>query len=257
MQLNYKKIGESGKPLVILHGVFGFLDNWLTIGKTISEQGFIVYLVDQRHHGRSPHEGSLDFPTLAADLKEFLEQQDLQSPILLGHSMGGKTVMEYAVTNPDTFEKMVVVDIAPKQYPIHHTRLLQGLNALPVEEIENRQQADDFLSTYEPILAVRQFLLKNLYRKEDGGFDWRFNLPVLTTDMVNVGAEIISSRPVETPTLFIRGAKSDYILDSDWEDILKIFPNASLETIEGAGHWVQAEQPKIFVERLMHYLTSV
>ena len=256
MQLNYKKIGETGKPLVILHGVFGFLDNWLTIGKTISEQGFVVYLVDQRHHGRSPHEGSLDFPTLAADLKEFLSQQNLDNPILLGHSMGGKTVMEYAVNNPDTFEKLVVVDIAPKQYPIHHTKLLKGLNALPVEEIETRQQADDFLSTYEPILAVRQFLLKNLYRKEEGGFDWRFNLPVLTSDMGKVGAEITASKPVETSTLFIRGAKSDYILDEDWDNILKIFPNAQLNTIENAGHWVQAEQPKVFVEHLLNYLNS-
>jgi len=256
MQLNYKKIGETGKPLVILHGVFGFLDNWLTIGKTISEQGFIVYLVDQRHHGRSPHDGSLDFPTLAADLKEFLSQQNLNNPILLGHSMGGKTVMEYAVNNPDTLEKLVVVDIAPKQYPIHHTKLLKGLNALPVEEIETRQQADDFLSTYEPILAVRQFLLKNLYRKEEGGFDWRFNLPVLTSDMGKVGAEITASKPVETSTLFIRGAKSDYILDEDWDNILKIFPNAQLNTIENAGHWVQAEQPKVFVEHLLNYLNS-
>ncbi|MCF2443126.1 alpha/beta fold hydrolase [Dyadobacter sp. CY345] len=256
MELNYKKIGDTGKTLIILHGVFGFLDNWLTIGKTISEQGFIVYLVDQRHHGRSPQEGSLDFPTLATDLKEFISQQKLDNPILMGHSMGGKTVMEYAVNNPETFEKLVVVDIAPKQYPIHHTKILEGLNAIPVEEIETRQQADDFLSTYEPILAVRQFLLKNLYRKDEGGFDWRFNLPVLTTDMANVGAEIISSTPVETPALFIRGAKSNYILDEDWEDILKIFPNAQLETIENAGHWVQAEQPKIFVEHLLNFLNN-
>ncbi|WP_254562572.1 alpha/beta fold hydrolase [Dyadobacter diqingensis] len=256
MQLNYKKIGETGKPLVILHGVFGFLDNWLTIGKTISEQGFIVYLVDQRHHGRSPHEGTLDFPTLAADLKEFLDQQNLESPILIGHSMGGKTVMEYAVHYPDTFEKLVVVDIGPKQYPIHHTRILKGLNALPVEEIENRQQADDFLSTYEPILSVRQFLLKNLYRKEEGGFDWRFNLTVLTRDMAKVGAPIEATKLVETSTLFIRGEKSDYILDEDWDGILKIFPNAELETIANAGHWVQAEQPKAFVEHLLAYLNA-
>ncbi|MCF0057284.1 alpha/beta fold hydrolase [Dyadobacter sp. CY356] len=256
MQLNFKKIGETGPALIILHGVFGFLDNWLTIGKTISDQGFIVYLVDQRHHGRSPHEGSLDFPTLAEDLKEFLEQQNLVSPILLGHSMGGKTVMEYAVRYPDTFEKLVVVDIGPKQYPMHHTKILQGLNALPVEDIENRQQADDFLSQYEPILAVRQFLLKNLYRKEDGGFDWRFNLPVLTTDMAKVGAPITTEKPVETSTLFMRGEKSNYILDEDWNDILKIFPNAKLETIADAGHWVQAEQPKVFVGHLLAFLKS-
>jgi esterase len=256
MQLNFKKIGETGKPLIILHGVFGFLDNWLTIGKHISEQGYVVYLVDQRHHGRSPHEGSLDFSTLAADLKEFLEQQNLTSAILLGHSMGGKTVMEYAVRYPETFEKLVIVDIGPKQYPVHHREILKGLNALPLVTLENRQQADDFLSTYEPILAVRQFLLKNLYRKEDGTFDWRFNLPVLTRDMAKVGAPIQATQPVETATLFIRGEKSNYILDEDWADILKIFPNAKLDTIADAGHWVQAEQPKAFLEHLLTFLKS-
>jgi esterase len=254
MQLNFKKIGDTGKPLIILHGVFGFLDNWLTIGKTISEQGYIVYLVDQRHHGRSPHDGALDFLTLAEDLKEFLEQQNLVSPILIGHSMGGKTVMEYAVRYPETLGKLVIVDIGPKQYPVHHTEILKGLNAIPVGEIENRQQADDFLSTYEPILAVRQFLLKNLYRKDDGTFDWRFNLPVLTRDMAKVGAPVTADMPVEATTLFIRGEKSNYILDEDWADILKIFPNAKLETIANAGHWVQAEQPKAFAEHLLAFL---
>lgn len=254
MHLNFKKIGETGKPLIILHGVFGFLDNWLTIGKAISEHGFQVYLVDQRHHGRSPQEGPLDYPTFARDLKEFLEQQKLFSPILLGHSMGGKTVMEYAVTFPGTYEKLVVADIGPKSYPIHHAKILKGLNAMDIEAIETRQQADDILSEYEPILAVRQFLLKNLYRKDEGGFGWRFNLPLLTTDMSNVGAAIVTETPVETPVMFMRGDKSDYIKDEDWAGILEIFPNAVLDTIENSGHWIQAEQPKAFLQSLLHFL---
>jgi len=254
MQLNFKKIGETGKSLIILHGVFGFLDNWLTIGKTISEHGYQVYLVDQRHHGRSPQEGDLGYPTFASDLKEFLEQQNINNPILLGHSMGGKTVMEYAVTFPGTYEKLVIADIGPKAYPIHHTRILKGLNAMNVSEIETRQQADDILAEYEPLLPVRQFLLKNLYRKEEGGFDWRFNLPLLTTDMANVGTEVVSAKPVETPVLFMRGDKSDYIKDEDWPGILEIFPNAVLDTIENSGHWIQAEQPKAFVKSLLHFL---
>jgi len=254
MHLNFKKIGETGKPLIILHGVFGFLDNWLTIGKAISEHGFQVYLVDQRHHGRSPQEGPLDYPTFARDLKEFLEQQKLSNPILLGHSMGGKTVMEYAVTFPGTYEKLVVADIGPKSYPIHHAKILKGLNAMDIEAIETRQQADDILSEYEPILAVRQFLLKNLYRKDEGGFGWRFNLPLLTTDMSNVGAAIVTETPVETPVMFMRGDKSDYIKDEDWAGILEIFPNAVLDTIENSGHWIQAEQPKAFLQSLLHFL---
>ncbi|WP_353721426.1 alpha/beta fold hydrolase [Dyadobacter sp. 676] len=257
MQLNFKQIGDTGKPLLILHGVFGFLDNWLTIGKAISEHGYRVYLVDQRNHGRSPHEAPLNFPTMAADLREFLNQQNIGSPILLGHSMGGKTVMEYAVTYPGSFDALVIVDIGPKAYPIHHTKILKGLNAIPIGQIENRNQADEILSEYEPLPGVRQFLLKNLYRKEEGGFAWRFNLPLLTTDMANVGAQVKSNTPVGTPALFMRGANSNYILDEDWEDIVKLFPNAQLKTIEGAGHWVQADQPKAFVSTLLEFLDGV
>ncbi|MCF2492263.1 alpha/beta fold hydrolase [Dyadobacter chenhuakuii] len=254
MQLNYKQIGESGRAVIILHGVFGFLDNWLTIGKTISEHGFQVYLVDQRNHGRSPHEGHLDFSTLAADLKGFLEEHQIIDPVLIGHSMGGKTVMEYAVTYPETLTQLVIVDIGPKAYPIHHKRILEGLNAIPIDEIESRNQADEILSEYEPILAVRQFLLKNLYRKDEGGFGWRFNLPILTSDMSKVGSEIVSKQKIEAPTLFIKGENSKYIVDEDWEGILKIFPNARLESIADAGHWVQAEQPKAFVAALLKFL---
>ena len=254
MNLNFKKIGEAGPAIVILHGVFGFLDNWLTVGKAISDHGYQVYLVDQRNHGRSPHEGELNYETFSGDLKEFLDQQNLNNPVLLGHSMGGKTVMEYAVRYPATFEKLVIADIGPKAYPIHHRRIIEGLNQIPVAEIENRQQADDILAEYEPILPVRQFLLKNLYRKDEGGFGWRFNLPLLTTDMANVGDAIKTTQPVDTPALFIRGDRSDYILDEDWEDILKIFPNAKLDTIENAGHWIQAEQPKAFIKSLLDFL---
>ncbi|QRR01702.1 alpha/beta fold hydrolase [Dyadobacter sandarakinus] len=254
MQLNFKKTGDTGKPLIILHGVFGFLDNWLTISKTIADHGYQVFLVDQRHHGRSPHEGPLDFPTFASDLKAFIEDQALENPILVGHSMGGKTVMQYAVTYPGTFEKLVVVDIAPRSYPIHHTDILRGLNAIELATLASRHEADEVLSRYEPSLTVRQFLLKNLYRKDDGGFGWRFNLPLLTTDMGNVGAPVESDVQIKTPALFMRGAKSDYILDEDWEAILAIFPNAVLETIPDAGHWIQAEQPKLFVEKLISFL---
>ncbi len=254
MLLNYKKIGEAGKPLIVLHGVFGLLDNWLSISKGISEHGYVLYLVDQRNHGRSPHEEPMDYATFSADLKEFIDQQNLENPHLLGHSMGGKTVMQYAADYPGTFDKLVVVDIGPKAYPIHHTKILEGLNAVPIDEITSRNEADEVLSAYEPILAVRQFLLKNLYRKEEGGFGWRFNLPVLTSSMKKIGVATSYDQSVNNETLFIRGEKSDYIKDDDWEDILKIFPNATLETIAGAGHWVQAEQPKAFTECLVGFL---
>lgn len=255
MNLNYKKFGENGPAIVILHGVFGFLDNWLTVGKAIADRGFQVYLVDQRNHGRSPHEGALNYKTFAEDLKEFIGQQELDNPVLVGHSMGGKTVMEYAVSYPDTFAKLVVVDIGPKAYPIHHKKILEGLNHIPVDTIENRQEADDILSAYEPVPAVRQFLLKNLYRKDEGGFGWRFNLPLLSTDMANVGQAITTDTPVSVPTLFMRGDRSDYIIDEDWNEILNIFPDAKLDTIQNSGHWIQAEQPKAFLESLLNFIS--
>jgi esterase len=254
MILNFKKIGEKGQPVIILHGVFGSLDNWLTIGKIISDKGFVIYLLDQRNHGRSPHEAPLDYPNMSADLDEFIKEHSIVNPILVGHSMGGKTVMQYAVEHPNAFIKMVVVDIAPKKYPIHHQKLLQGLNTIDTEQIQNRNEADQLLSAFEPVVAVRQFLLKNLYRKEEGGFGWRFNLPVLSTDMHKVGHEISKLTTVDKPALFMRGGNSNYVLDEDWKDILDIFPQATLETIPNSGHWVQAEQPKAFVDTLLHFI---
>jgi esterase len=254
MQLNFKKIGEEGRPLVVLHGVFGLLDNWLTISKAISEHGLVLYLVDQRNHGRSPHAEPMDYPTFSADLKEFIEQQQLKKPHLLGHSMGGKTVMQFAVDYPHAFDRLVVVDIGPKMYPIHHRKILEGLNVIPIDQISSRNEADEVLARYEPLLPVRQFLFKNLYRKDEGGFAWRFNLPLLTKSMPVIGKEITYDTPVNNPALFMRGSQSDYIKDEDWEDILKMFPNAELATIQGAGHWVHAEQPQAFAKCLLEFL---
>jgi esterase len=256
MVLNYKKIGESGQPLLILHGLFGSLDNWLTLSKYIADLGFTVYLLDQRNHGRSGHDAGFSYQYLAADLKEFIDEHQLLNPILLGHSMGGKTVMQYAVTYPGTFEKLVVVDIAPKAYPVHHTDILEGLNAVPLLQLEGRNDADEVFSRYESNAAVRQFLLKNLYRTDEGTFAWRFNLPVLTSQIEQVGVPISAAEPVTAPALFMRGEKSNYVLDSDWENIQEIFPNAGLDTIAGAGHWIHAEQPKAFVESLVKFLKS-
>ena len=256
MKLNYKKIGESGQTIVILHGVFGSLDNWATVSKSIADAGYVVYLVDQRNHGRSPHSDEFTYEAMAADLAEFIEDHKLEKPILVGHSMGGKTVMQYAETYPGTYDKLVIVDIGPKAYPPHHQQLIEGLNALPVSEIEDRHQADTLFSTYEPNLGVRQFLLKNLYRSDTGAFAWRFNLPVLTKFQANVGAEIPRLRQITEPTLFIRGAGSGYLRDEDWEGIQAMFPNAELVTIPKSGHWVHAEQPKAFVEALTSFLAK-
>ncbi|MBD2699442.1 alpha/beta fold hydrolase [Spirosoma sp. BT702] len=254
MTLFFRQVGDSGPAIVILHGIFGSSDNWLTISKVIASRGYRVFLVDQRNHGQSPRADEHNYPSMAADLREFLTDHQLDKPILVGHSMGGKVVMQYAMLQPDTYQKLVIVDIAPKYYPVHHADLVRGMKAIDLMRIKSRSEADAVLSQYEPILTVRQFLLKNLYRTEQGEFAWRLNLPVIERELDVVGQELTNQRIVTDPTLFIRGSESHYVLDKDIPTIKSIFPNVQIETIEGAGHWVQAEKPAEFVEVLMKFI---
>jgi len=254
LELYYRQVGETGPALLILHGVFGSSDNWLTISKTIADQGYRVYLLDQRNHGRSPWSDEFDYDSMAADLKGFIEQHQLGQQILMGHSMGGKVVMQYAMNYPGTYERLVVVDIAPKFYPVHHGDILRGLGAIPLDTLKSRTEADAILSRYEPIPTVRQFLLKSLYRNEQGQFAWRLNLAVIEREIHSIGEELRNAHPVSEPTLFLRGAESGYVLDDDFPAIRRLFPNAVFETIPDAGHWVQAQQPEAFVEALMRFL---
>lgn len=256
MKLFFRQAGETGPALVILHGIFGSSDNWLTIGKTIAANGYRVFALDQRNHGQSPRGNEQDYQSMAADLREFLIDHQLENSFLIGHSMGGKVVMQYAMLYPGTFQKLVVVDIAPKFYPIHHADLIRGLKAINLSGIKSRTEADAVLQRYEPSLSVRQFLLKNLYRNEQGMFDWRLNLPVIERELHGVGEELTNPRVVTEPTLFIRGSESPYILDEDIPTIERIFSNVQIETIRGAGHWVQAEKPAEFVEVLMNFITK-
>ncbi|MGA0558184.1 alpha/beta fold hydrolase [Larkinella sp. VNQ87] len=256
MKLFFRQTGETGTPIIILHGVFGSSDNWLTISKTIADHNYRVFLVDQRNHGRSPRSEVFNYDAMAADLQEFIVDHQLEKPILIGHSMGGKTVMQFAMNYPGQFSRLVVVDIAPKSYPIHHAELIRGLKAIDLKTITSRNEADDILSQYEPSLAVRQFLLKNLFRTDDGAFDWRLNLPVIEEELEGIGQALHYVRTITEPTLFIRGAESRYIKDKDLPEIAQIFPNSTVEAIEGAGHWVQAEKPTEFVEVLMRFLKN-
>lgn len=254
MKLYFREIGETGPVLVILHGIFGSSDNWLTISKTIAAQGYRILAVDQRNHGQSPRGDDHDYPSMAADLREFLLDHNLEKPVLIGHSMGGKTVMQYAMTYPGTFDKLVVVDIAPKQYPVHHAELVRGLTSIDLATINSRGDADAALAAYEPSLTVRQFLLKSLYRTDDGNFAWRLNLPVIERELHDVGGELTNPQIVTEPTLFIRGSESPYILDEDIPAIRQLFPHVRVETIQGASHWIQAEKPDEFVKTLLSFL---
>jgi len=262
MKLFFREVGDSSHPpLIILHGLFGSSDNWLTISKTIATQGYHVFSVDQRNHGQSPRHEGFDYDSMAADLHEFISEHQLHAPVLVGHSMGGKTVMQYVMNYPNattkqSFSKLVVVDIAPRFYPVHHGDILRGLTAIDLSTLTNRNVADATLSQFEASPAVRQFLLKNLYRTPDGRFDWRLNLPVIASEIHGVGEELNHPRTIAEPTLFIRGSESGYIADSDLPVIQKLFPHSRVATINGAGHWVQAEKPAEFVALLTSFLTA-
>ena len=237
--------------MVILHGVFGSSDNWLSVSKSIADAGFWVLLPDQRNHGRSPWAERLDYDAMAADLHSFMLFHSLKNPIVVGHSMGGKVAMQTALRFPQSIGKLVVVDSAPRYYPVHHDRLLRGMNALPLSDMKSRQQADEFFSTYEDNPGVRQFILKNLYRTDGGAFAWRLNLPLLTAHIDAVGSEIGGhGEHYDGPTLFLRGEDSGYVTREDLPAVARLFPNYRLESIAGAGHWVQADQPEAFVAAL-------
>jgi len=241
MKLNYKTFGE-GEPLIILHGLLGTLDNWQTLGKRFAQQ-YSVYLVDQRNHGRSPHLPEMNYPVLAEDLKQFMESNWIYRSHIIGHSMGGKTAMQFALDYPDMLDKLVVVDIAPKGYEPAHEIIFEALLSVDFTRVIERSEADAVLKEKIADRSIRQFLLKNLSRNKDGGYRWKMNLEALHEHYHRILEPVSGDHPYEGPVLFIRGGQSDYMFDEDREAILKLFPQASIETVQGAGHWVHAEQP--------------
>ena len=251
MLLHYKELGE-GKPLVILHGLFGTSDNWQTHAKKLGEY-YRVILVDQRNHGHSPWSEDFTYEHLADDLERLIIHLGIDQFTLIGHSMGGKTAMYYSQKYPTRLEKMVIVDIGIKQYPMHHNEIIKGIKSLDLATISSRSTAEHAMIPFVDSYGVRQFLLKNLYWVEKGKLAWRMNVDVLEREMEEILAPIPNIE-VWTPTLFLRGAMSNYILDEDWDAIEEIFPDATLETIENAGHWVHSEQPDEFIEKVLGFI---
>jgi esterase len=251
MTLNFQAYGK-GIPLIILHGLFGMLDNWHSAAKMLAEH-FQVFVVDQRNHGRSPHSPIFDYDALADDVRDFVEDRSISSCFLLGHSMGGKVAMNAALKYQDLFSKLVVIDIAPRSYPSFHDALLDALRSLKLSEFSSRQEIDEALSAKIPEATVRQFLMKNLSRNPDGSFGWKMNLQVLSDKYEEVLKEISSHRPYTNPTLFIRSLKSSYISEGDKSDIKRLFPRATVADFE-TGHWVHAEAPELLTQTVTEFL---
>ena len=247
MELYFNKLG-SGPPVIILHGFLGTSDNWITVARHFEDR-FTFYLVDQRNHGRSPHSDSHTVEDMSADLRKLIIEQGIQDPILIGHSMGGKVIMQYSTEYPDDFNRLIVVDIAPKYYPPHHGHVFQGLNAVDISNLTSRGQADEQMSPYITNPATRQFLMKNLTRKE-GGLSWKPNIPVLEKAADSIGKAIEGKAVTEKTVLFVRGSESDYILPEDRPQIKEMYPSAKILTIRDAGHWVHADQREAFIKTL-------
>jgi len=253
MQLHSNIIGE-GKPFIILHGFLGMSDNWKTLGKQFSKAGFQVHLIDQRNHGRSFHSEDFNYDVLSQDLKSYCDFHNLKDVVLLGHSMGGKTAMLFSSQFPDYVKRLIVADISPRFYPIHHDAILEGLNSLDFNKLTTRGEADEQLSNYVSEFGTRQFLLKNLYWVEKGVLGLRINLETLIENVNEVGEAMPIHSKFEGETLFLKGDKSEYIGAQDEAIIKSHFMNAKIETIANAGHWLHAENPKDFYNAVINFV---
>lgn len=252
-KLNYRIIGE-GQPVIILHGLFGMLDNWLTIGKKLSDAGFMAILIDQRDHGRSQHTHRFDYKVLAEDLLHFMEEHWIHSAHLIGHSMGGKTALQFVVDHTSDIKKLVVVDIGIKAYAGGHEDVFKALLAVDLPQISDRDSVQKIISGFIDDSGTVQFLLKNLTRHKDGHFEWKMNLPLLYKNYQNILAPIELDHKCYTDTLFISGAESNYILDSDIANIIEHFPHAGFHTIPSAGHWVHADNPDELFKTIIDFI---
>lgn len=246
-------IQGEGFPLLILHGYFGASDNWKTLGNQFADD-FEVHLIDQRNHGKSFHKDEFSYEVLVADLYSYIQHYQLEKIYLIGHSMGGKTAMLFAVTYPNLVDKLIIVDISPKEYQPHHTEILAGLNSVDFEVHTSRNLVDEQLAKYIPEFGVRQFLMKNVYWREKGQLDFRFNLESLAQNNPEVGKPLPINSTFKKVTLFLKGDKSSYIILKEQMIIDGHFPNNKVIEIANAGHWLHAENPKDFYKEVLKFL---
>ncbi|WP_026979168.1 alpha/beta fold hydrolase [Flavobacterium tegetincola] len=252
----YSKIEGSGKPFVIMHGFLGMSDNWKTLGTQFAESGFEVHMLDLRNHGRSVQSEVFNYQMMVDDVVQYCKEKELSSIYLLGHSMGGKVAMFTATQFPDLVEKLIVADIGVKYYRPHHDEILEGLAAVDFSKKPSRSDVEEILTPYIADFGTRQFLMKSLYWKEPGQLAYRFNLNAFIANKDMIGDALSQDAVFEKPTLFLKGANSRYILESDTEEIKKHFPKAEIEVIANAGHWLHAENPTDFYDATMQFLNN-
>jgi esterase len=252
----YSRIEGEGKPLLIIHGFLGTSDNWKTLGGQFVENGFQVHALDMRNHGRSFHSDVFDYAAMVQDVYDYCEEHNLQQVDMVGHSMGGKIAMFFATQHPEKVNKLVIADIGPQYYRPHHQDILAGLNAIDFSVKPSRADVEGILEKHVPDFGTRQFLMKNLYWKESGQLTFRFNLDVFNEKIDNIGQALPERAKFDKPTLFLRGDKSNYIEDEDFDLIRSHFPKAEIKGIKNSGHWLHAENPKDFMAETIAYLKS-
>ncbi|GGB81749.1 alpha/beta hydrolase [Flavobacterium suaedae] len=250
------RIEGEGKPLIIIHGFLGMSDNWKTLSGEYAEKGFQVHAVDMRNHGRSFHSDEFNYTVMAKDIYDYCVGHGLDKVSVIGHSMGGKTAMLFAVNYPEKLDKLIIADIAPKYYTQHHQDILAGLNAVDFSRKPSRSDVETVLENYIKDFGTRQFLMKSLYWKEKGQLAFRFNLDVFNEKIENIGEALPENTVYNGEVLFLRGEKSPYIRDKDFELIKKHFPKAEIVDIKKAGHWLHAENPKDFFTATINFLQA-
>jgi pimeloyl-ACP methyl ester carboxylesterase len=269
MELFYRKYGEVGPPMVIVHGLYGSGDNWVSIAREMADH-FEVFVVDQRNHGQSPHSDVHDYPALRDDLRGFMDARGIDKAVLIGHSMGGKTIMAFAMDWPERVQSLISVDIAPRSYhdlalnsqmAANHAGMIDAMLALDLSGMESREEVDQALRNDIGSERVRSFLLKNVQREKDGSFIWRINLRAIRDNLDRImdgldTDQVISDGGITGfPALFVSGERSDYIRPEDHQLIRALFPVADIVTIPNAGHWVHAEQPALLVKNIKYFLS--
>ncbi len=256
MQLFHNSYGSPSLPaLVVLHGLLGSSDNWHSFGKRIGER-FYTLIPDARNHGRSPHNDVFDYPAMASDVVEFMDQERIHSASLLGHSMGGKTAALVALLYPNVVEKLIVVDIAPRSYRDRNDQIFSALHSIDINAYSFRKDVDAALSPTISDFGIRQFLMKNLGRNDSGRFFWKMNFEVIEKNYDRINEELPHDRQFDKPTLFIRGERSNHIDQGDFPLIQRLFPAARIVTVKSAGHWVHADAPEEFFSQVLEFLSA-
>jgi esterase len=254
MNLHFEAVGK-GRPLIILHGLLGSADNWRLMSRRLGAH-YKVLAVDLRNHGRSPHSDIFDYDVMTADLREFMEQQALRRIMLLGHSIGGKVAMQFAIDYSERVDRLVIVDIGPKPYEPSQRYILEALRSLDLTRCKSFADVDAALAAEVSGESLRQFLLKNLARDENGRLRWKVHLEAIYRNYDKLARGLAPGRTFDKPTLFIRGGRSNYIEDDDAPLIRQIFPGAEIATLPDAGHWVHVDVPEEFFQTVLNFLTK-